>query len=66
MKASIEGAIARLSREDRKLYELRFRQGLGWKHVAVELGISARTAQYRAEEIRDELAAAMRAYGDDG
>jgi RNA polymerase sigma factor (sigma-70 family) len=65
VRAVRDRAVARLSPDDRRLYDLRFRRGLGWEEVATKLGIKSRAAQYRAEEIRAKLTEALRAYRDD-
>jgi DNA-directed RNA polymerase specialized sigma24 family protein len=64
-RAMRDREVAKLPRDDRRLYDLRFRRCVGWNEVAAKLGITPRAAQYRAEEIRTKLTAAMRAYRDD-
>jgi len=64
-RAVLDREVQRLPRDDRQLYAL-LRRGLRWEDVAAELGTSIRTAQYRAEKIRERLRAALQAYADAG
>ena len=53
--AEVERALADLPALDRRLFELRHREGARWEEVVVQVGMSERKARDRCEEIRERL-----------
>jgi RNA polymerase sigma factor (sigma-70 family) len=65
-QAALDREVAKLSRAERRLYELRHREGRTWNEIAVETGIPVSTARLSDTRIRDRLMAALCAYRDAG
>jgi RNA polymerase sigma factor (sigma-70 family) len=59
-RADLEQALGALRPEDRRLFELRHRDGSTWQAAAEALGISERTAKDRDHRIRAALRKALR------
>ena len=57
--ALFDAALARCSLEERRLYELRHREGRPWKEVASALGLPVRTAQDHDQKLQRHLKSAM-------
>jgi RNA polymerase sigma factor (sigma-70 family) len=51
--------VARLPRDLRQLYQVRYREGLGWRQVAARLGIPEHTARYQDGKLRALLTDAL-------
>ena len=64
--AALDREVEKLSRDDRRLYELRHREGLTWPEISAATGIPESTARLHDKGIRDHLTAALRAYRDEG
>jgi len=57
--AEVERALADLPAVDRRLFELRNRDGMQWEEVVVRVGMKERAARDRCEKIRERLRRAL-------
>jgi RNA polymerase sigma factor (sigma-70 family) len=60
--AAVEAALAALPAKHRALFELRYRDGLPWKDIVAQLGISERSARSHVTEIRQKLRKTLRGF----
>jgi RNA polymerase sigma factor (sigma-70 family) len=65
-QAALDREVEKLSRDDRRLYELRHREGLTWPEISAATGIPESTLRLHDTRIRARLTAALRAYREDG
>ena len=65
-QAALDREVERLPPADRRLYALRYRQGLTWNEIVAETSVPVRTLGLRDQRIRARLTAALRAYRDEG
>jgi RNA polymerase sigma factor (sigma-70 family) len=65
-QAALGRAVEQLPPFEKRLYELRHREGLTWDEITAETGIPGRTARWYDRKIRDHLAEVLRTLDEDG